>query len=112
MAHLKLAALSDLADPGSVGCTLGEGQSARALMLVRKDGRVFAYVNSCPHTGAPLDWAPGVFLDCEGEYIQCATHDALFRIDDGRCVHGPCRGERLEPVAVRCADGYVCYDGD
>ena len=56
---------------------------------------------------APVDWVPGVFLDAEQRYIQCATHDALFRVCDGICIEGPCRGDRLDPVAVECRDGYV-----
>jgi nitrite reductase/ring-hydroxylating ferredoxin subunit len=54
-------------------------------------------VNRCPHVGTPLDWAENEFLDREGRHIVCATHGALFRIDDGRCVAGPCQGDRLEP---------------
>jgi nitrite reductase/ring-hydroxylating ferredoxin subunit len=45
-----------------------------------------------------LNWMPDQFLDLEGRYIQCATHGALFRFEDGLCLAGPCPGKRLEPV--------------
>jgi len=71
---------------------------------VRKDGCVFAYKNKCPHLGIPLEWQPNEFLDAEGELIQCSTHAALFLIDSGECVSGPCTGEKLTPVAITCDD--------
>ncbi len=97
---------------------LGEGESAGApdphggpgLILVRRGGRVYAYDNRCPHTGAPLDWTPGHFLDATGEHILCALHGARFRIEDGACLGGPCRGEGLRPRRVREVDGRLCLD--
>ena len=64
-------------------------------------------MNRCPHVGTPLDWAENEFLDREGRHIVCATHGALFRIDDGRCVAGPCQGDRLEPFPFAVRDGVV-----
>jgi nitrite reductase/ring-hydroxylating ferredoxin subunit len=80
--------------------------------LVADGGAVRAYVNSCPHTGAPLNWLPNQFLSLDGRHIQCANHLALFRIDDGRCVHGPCMGQGLTSVAVDVREGNVWLGGD
>ena len=84
---------------------LAEGQSrgfemaGDKLFAVRKDGRVFAYRNRCPHRGIPLEWLPDQFLDHSASLIQCATHGALFLIDSGECVAGPCAGQTLEALA-------------
>ncbi|MEE8263379.1 MAG: Rieske (2Fe-2S) protein, partial [Gammaproteobacteria bacterium] len=40
-------------------------------------------------------WVPDQFLDETGNLLQCATHGALFRIEDGFCVAGPCTGASL-----------------
>jgi len=82
------------------------GRSLR-LFLVRIGGEVRAYVNRCPHRGSPLNWLPDRFLAEDREHAICATHGAVFRIEDGRCVAGPCRGEFLERVAVVVEDGLV-----
>ena len=74
---------------------------------MRRGGDVFGYLNRCPHTGAPLDWTPGQFLDQSGELIQCAMHGALFLIGTGECVRGPCVGTSLDPVPVALKDGWV-----
>ncbi len=70
------------------------------LILVRWRDKVHAWKNRCPHTGVNLEWFPNQFWDPEGRHLQCATHGALFRPDDGHCVFGPCAGQALTPVAV------------
>jgi nitrite reductase/ring-hydroxylating ferredoxin subunit len=86
---------------------LAEGRSrgflidGQKIFLVRKHGRVHAYENRCPHRGIPLEWVQDQFLDQSGSLIQCATHGALFLIESGECVAGPCAGESLPPLAVK-----------
>lgn len=72
-----------------------------AYFAVRQGQQLFVYRNRCPHLGIPLEWMPDQFLDRDGCYIQCATHGALFRIDNGQCVAGPCEGEFLESIPFR-----------
>ena len=110
MSERRLCRLDEIAEPGSRGFRLGSGTETRAFFIVRHDGRVVAYENSCPHVGSPLDWAPDRFLDIERRFILCATHGALFRIEDGYCVEGPCAGKALSPVRIRVADGAVYLD--
>jgi nitrite reductase/ring-hydroxylating ferredoxin subunit len=75
--------------------------------VIRKNETLYAYRNRCPHTGVNLNWLPDQFLDLNGEYIQCAMHGALFRIDDGYCVYGPCAGASLEKLPLQCEQGKV-----
>ena len=103
-----LCRLDEIPDGGCKGFLMGAGAARRELFGVRRGVRVFVYENSCPHTGGPLDWQPDVFLDVEKTYIQCATHGALFRIEDGFCVHGPCIGDNLIAVPAQIEGGQVC----
>jgi nitrite reductase/ring-hydroxylating ferredoxin subunit len=107
----RLCRLGDLEDPGSRGFAVAASGGMVDILVVRQGGRVYGYLNSCPHTGAPLDWVPGQFLDLQREYIQCATHAALFRIPDGVCVAGPCAGDQLMPVPLAVEDGQVILPG-
>lgn len=86
---------------------LPDGEPAFALI---DRGRVRAYRNRCPHRGVTLNWVPGRFLDSDGRYLQCATHGALFRPEDGVCVAGPCVGERLPALAVTIVGDAFCLD--
>jgi nitrite reductase/ring-hydroxylating ferredoxin subunit len=86
---------------------LPEGQSrgfsvaGLALLAVRRNGQAYLYRNRCPHRGIGLEWQPDRFLDSSGSLIQCATHGALFLIESGECVAGPCAGQSLQALDCR-----------
>ncbi|MFP6798982.1 MAG: Rieske (2Fe-2S) protein, partial [Pseudomonas sp.] len=42
--------------------------------------------------------------------IQCATHGALFLIESGECVAGPCAGQSLQELAIREDDQGIWID--
>lgn len=95
-----LCRLDEIEDGEGKGFVLGEGVESIDILVVRDGGRAFGYVNSCPHVGTPLDWNEDDFMSEDGGYLMCHTHGALFRIEDGFCVAGPCAGAALTPVAV------------
>jgi nitrite reductase/ring-hydroxylating ferredoxin subunit len=103
----RLCRLDDLEDPGSRGFPVLFAGEMSDILVVRQGDHVYGYLNACPHAGGPLDWVPDQFLDLTREYIQCATHGALFRIADGVCVYGPCAGECLKPVPTAVEAGDV-----
>jgi nitrite reductase/ring-hydroxylating ferredoxin subunit len=97
---ISLCHTSDIADPGSKGFELEIRGTSTEIFVVHKDTRFFAFVNSCPHTGATLEWLEDQFLDMDNTFIQCSTHDALFEVDSGLCVSGPCVDDHLTPVEL------------
>lgn len=102
-----LCRLDDIPDGEARGFTVGTGGGKRIILVTRRGGEVYAYVNACPHIGAPLDWTPNRFMSHDGRHLLCAMHGALFRVEDGYCVSGPCAGQRLAAVAVVPVDGQV-----
>lgn len=103
----RLCRIEELSDPGTRGFTLRMPNGLQDIFIVRRGTEVLGYLNHCPHTGSPLDWQPDQFLNLDRTLIQCATHLALFRIEDGFCVAGPCTGQALSPVTVVLAGGWV-----
>ena len=99
--------LDELHDPDSRGMSVSYDGKLQDIFIVRQGVQIFAYLNSCPHTGGPLDWIPDQFLDLDKDYIQCATHAARFRFSDGECVAGPCKGDYLTAVPVGVEAGEV-----
>lgn len=99
-----LCRLEEIPDGDSKGLSLEDG---RDILVVRQGGAVFGYQNVCPHLFTPLEWQPDDFLDDSGQFIICATHGALFQIEDGECVAGPCQGESLTQVPLTVEDGAV-----
>lgn len=102
--------LAELADPGARGFTMGGGEWPLRGFVVRRGATVRAYVNHCPHAGFPLNWQPDRFLAPGGALILCVMHGALFEIDNGHCVSGPCAGLALQSLPVHVRDGCVMLD--
>ena len=92
-----LCAGTEISEAGSRGFDI----DGLKLFAVRRGGQVHVYINRCPHRGVGLDWTPDRFLDASNSLIQCATHGALFLIEDGECVSGPCAGQSLTAVKSR-----------
>ncbi|KAB7623359.1 Rieske (2Fe-2S) protein [Alkalilimnicola sp. S0819] len=107
----RLCALEELPENQGRGFEVAIGDERLALVLVRRGGWVYGYRNVCPHRGTSLDWMPDRFMDPEGEHLQCATHDARFRVEDGFCVSGPCAGAFLGGVELRLREGAVYLMG-
>lgn len=111
-----VAAASIVPETGAVGVevpAVAEDSGPLRLILLRRDGAVRAFVNSCPHARAPLDYPPNKFFDFSGRFLLCSLHGALFRPSDGVCIGGPAKGKALTPVAVEeAADGTLRLAGD
>ena len=91
---ISLIAIDDIEEGTSRGLEVNN----LYLFVVKKDQQITLYFNRCPHLGTPLEWEEDRFLDADGALIQCSTHGALFRIADGRCLAGPCKGKYLQAV--------------
>lgn len=111
MSETVLCLLEDIPDGGAKGVETGSGETRRDIILLRRGDCVFAYVNRCPHMGTPLETFPDKFLDQTGDLLICSTHGARFRVRDGFCVSGPCKGQNLEPLKVQIEDGAVIVAG-
>lgn len=101
--------------PHAISTELAEGGPAAKFdapdgapaFAVRWGGKVYGYLNQCPHAGGPLDFE-GQVLESSGRFLMCTRHGAIFEPDTGQCIGGPCRGARLTPLAVHeKADGSV-----
>lgn len=108
MTQRLLCESADLVDGGrGVKFPLRPGTTG---FVVRFEGVVHGYVNTCPHAYTELDWQEADFFDAESMYLVCATHGALFAPETGYCIAGPCRGQRLAKLCVREQDGQVVLD--
>ena len=66
---------------------------------------VFGYVDRCPHMGLPLAQKLDDYL--AGGMIACSWHGAMFAVEDGACVGGPCVGASLTRWPVIVAAGEI-----
>ncbi len=102
---VTLCTPSEIEDPGSKGFEFKQGDQTLDLFVVHRFGQFYGFINSCPHTGVNLEWLEDQFLDLDKCFIQCSTHDALFEIETGLCVAGPCVGDSLTAVPIELDQG-------
>lgn len=105
--NVRLCPLDLLEDPGSRNFVLQIGEAYFHGFVVRRGDEVHGYVDRCPHQGLPLSHKLDGYLTEKRDLIACSWHGALFRLDDGACVGGPCSGARLTPWPVRVEDGWI-----
>jgi nitrite reductase/ring-hydroxylating ferredoxin subunit len=90
-----------------------EGSAARFivaghnLIVIQREGRLYAYSNECPHMNMPLTYRQNCTMDKEQKHLVCAQHAAEFTIENGLCDKGPCIGMKLEPVSIELIDDNI-----
>ena len=109
---IALAKTDEIAEGAAKEFSITQYQPPLDIFVARKNQRYFAYINSCPHTGVTLNWMPNSFFDIDHEFIQCATHGALFAVENGYCVRGPCAGQYLQSIALVIRDGAIYLQAD
>ena len=106
-----LARIDEIEDRHSRGFDpLGEGRDT--MFIVRQGTRLHGWRNLCPHyENARMAWKKDEFLNADRSRIVCGAHGALFEIDSGECVLGPCLGRSLTPVELRVVEGEIFVVG-
>ncbi len=98
MAQVKLCDLDDISELEAKGFVGRVDGKQRNIFAVRKADTYYVYVNQCPHAGALIDHIQGKFFNGDGSLLRCGMHGALFQVEDGKCVDGPCSGDSLTQV--------------
>lgn len=75
-------------------------ENGDTIFITQRDGCFYAYQNLCPHLQVELEFLENQFLDRDQAYIECSTHGALFTVETGECISGPCQGQALEKVDI------------
>ena len=71
-----------------------------AVLVIRREGELFAIANKCAHMGCPLE-AGGL----HGHTLTCPCHDWRFDIRDGEFLDAP--ELSIPTFAVKVEDGKV-----
>ena len=107
MTRKLVGSVGEIAHGKSKKFTLRRGQRELEALLVNFEGKHFAYINRCPHTGITLDWVNNQFFSSDNRYLMCATHGAVFEPPTGECIWGPCVGLSLQTVPVEIEEGRI-----
>lgn len=102
-----LGPLDLIVDGGARNYVLQIGEKRFHGFVVRRGEAVVGYVDRCPHAGLPLAQQLDHYLTPDGGLIACSWHGAVFTVDEGTCVGGPCIGAKLSPWPVVVREGRV-----
>ena len=106
-AGVTLGTFDLIADGGARGFVLQIGARYFHGFVVRRGAAVHGFVDRCPHMGVPLARELDQYLSPLSDHIACGWHGALFRVEDGHCVGGPCAGSALIAWPVIVRDGML-----
>jgi nitrite reductase/ring-hydroxylating ferredoxin subunit len=106
-AGVRLCARDDIADGAARSFVLQMRAGRFHGFVVRKGDAFHGFVDRCPHAGLPLAKVLDAYLSPDASLISCAWHGALFAVDDGKCVGGPCIGQTLKAWPVGISDGWL-----
>jgi nitrite reductase/ring-hydroxylating ferredoxin subunit len=105
---IRLCAVTDVSAGRATLTRLS--QTLSVILLRLQDGTLTAYRNACPHMGIELDWDPARLLTKDARHLKCTGHHALFDVQTGTCVKGPCQGEILTRLKIQESNGEVFLD--
>ena len=75
------------------------GEHGQRLLMIRQSGQALLFLNRCPHAGHALELISGEIWNANRTKLVCSSHHARFRLEDGKCVSGPCKGDYLRRVS-------------
>ncbi len=83
-----------------------EGREEECL-VVRFDGKVYAYINRCVHMPRRLDCELDRVFDATGRYLRCSMHGIVYTPQTGASVSTMCEGDKLRAVEAYEENGEV-----
>jgi nitrite reductase/ring-hydroxylating ferredoxin subunit len=98
-----LAQIDEIPEPGARVSSWRDG----AVVLIRRNGEVTAWLNACPHAQMRLNLPSGKVLLHKDGFIVCPVHGASFDATTGACTGGPAAGDGLAEVAIEVSGQQV-----
>lgn len=94
----ELVAVGDIPDERVITADL----LGREVLVMMRNGRPRAFLNTCMHHGGPLE--------LDGDRFRCLWHGSEFDVQTGKTLTGPARPDaRLIMLPTRVEDGVLTY---
>jgi nitrite reductase/ring-hydroxylating ferredoxin subunit len=86
---------------GAVGFVYEQDARKFHGLVAEKKGKYYAYQNRCMHVGVTLDLEDDDFFSEDNKHLQCSLHGAMYEVDTGECIAGPCLGASLRNLPLK-----------
>lgn len=109
---IAIAQSKELEEGGTLRFRIPWEGAEREAFVLRRNGRVLAYLNRCTHRDLPLDLGSGEFFRDGSPLLVCQAHRAFYDPESGACSDGPCpKGSSLTRVEVWEEGGTIYAEG-
>lgn len=71
-----------------------------SIVLIKHEGKVFAYENRCPHENGPVGEG-----EVENGCIICPWHGWSFNLKSGQCENVP--GEEIKKIPIEINEDFI-----
>lgn len=82
----------------------GKPQSA---IVLRYEGKVYAYLNQCVHMPRRLNCERDTVFDSDKELLRCSMHGIVYQPDTGESKSTLCHGEKLTALRLSESNGRI-----
>jgi nitrite reductase/ring-hydroxylating ferredoxin subunit len=79
-------------------------------IVLRFNGKVFAYLNRCVHMPRRLNCERDTIFDEQQALLRCSMHGIVYQPETGESLSTMCHGERLRALRLNEADGNIYID--
>jgi nitrite reductase/ring-hydroxylating ferredoxin subunit len=106
----RLCRLNDIAEGQAKGFLPSPSALSKVIVL-KREGQLHGWLDSCPHYegGTPMAWKADAYMSGDGNFLSCHSHGALFDMETGECVLGPCLGQGLTRIELKVTDAGDVY---
>ena len=80
---------------------------SHSCIVLRFDGKLYAYLNQCVHMPKRLDCESNTVFDAQRALLRCSMHGIVYAPETGESLSTLCQGERLQALRVSEEDGQI-----
>lgn len=78
-----------------------------SVIVLRFEGRAYAYLNKCVHMDRRLDCEHGAVFDPYNRFLRCSMHGIAYQPETGESLSEICLGKRLTALRLHEGQGRI-----
>ena len=80
---------------------------SHSCIVLRFDGKLYAYLNQCVHMPRTLNCERDNVFDDRQALLRCSMHGIVYQPETGQSLSSLCQGERLTAIRLSESDGSI-----
>lgn len=98
---------NELGEKGYVIIDVIDCGKPHSAIVLRYQGKLYAYLNQCVHMPRRLNCERDTVFDADRKLLRCSMHGIVYQPDTGESRSTLCQGEKLTALRLREEDGRI-----